>query len=268
MEYFVNKNVGSVITPIKILKRRNLYNWLQQIEYTFTVVIRELMSRINTLYYSHGVLSVFRTSLIKEIGYFDENNLTEDLEIAMRLKSKGYEIIMALEALTYTNVPMTFMSLWKQRVRWYRGFLHNLKKYRKILFNKNSGAYGNFQLPLNIFSIITLVSVFVLFLYELFIRIYNWVIKFIAIKFEIFSLGELPSFKYMLLSIDVKYFFPIIVIILINLYLLNKASKFIQEKGKIFSLTLLIYFIVYPILTMFHWVAALLQELFSTKKRW
>ena len=266
--HFISDNIGGVITPVKVIKKRNIYNWLQRIEYTFTVMIRELMSRINTLYYSHGVLSVFRTKLIKKIGYFDENNLTEDLEIAMRLKSKGYELVMALEALTYTNVPMTFVSLWKQRVRWYRGFLYNLKKYKGILFKKKHGAYGNFQLPLNLFSIVVLVLVFGLFLYELLRRFYNLIIKFIAIKFEIFSIGDLPSLKFMLLSIDIKYIFPIVVIILFNVYLLHKASKFIQEKRNLFSLTLLVYFILYPILTMLHWVTALYQETFSSKKKW
>ncbi|MBL7147907.1 MAG: glycosyltransferase [Nanoarchaeota archaeon] len=268
LEHFYNKKVGCVITPVKVLKRRNIYNWLQRIEYTFTVMIRELMTRINTLYYSHGVLSVFRTGLVKKLGYFDENNLTEDLEIAMRLKSNNYEIVMALDALTYTNVPMTFVSLWKQRVRWYRGFLYNLKKYKHIIFNKKYGAYGNFQLPLNIFSISILVLVFLLFSYEILRRIYNFIIKFIILKFEAFSLGEIPSLKFIIFSIDIKYIFPIIIVILLNLYLLYKASRFIQEKRKIFSLTLLMYFIIYPILTMFHWVAAVFQEIFSTKKKW
>jgi len=163
---------------------------------------------------------------------------------------------------------MTFVSLWKQRVRWYRGFLYNLKKYKGILFKKKYGTYGNFQLPLNLFSIAVLVLVFGLFLYELLRRFYNLIIKFIAIKFEMFSIGEIPSLKFMLLSIDVKYIFPIVVIILFNVYLLHKASKFIQEKRNLFSLTLLVYFILYPVLTMLHWVTALYQEMFSTKKKW
>src|SRR3989344_5098205 len=125
LTYFSNEKVGCVITPITVIEAKNLYRGLQKIEYAFTAMIRELMSRINTLYYSHGVLSVLRTNLIKKIGYFDENNLTEDLEIAMRLKSKGYDVKMASKTLTYTRVPGTFKDLWKQRVRWYRGFMHN-----------------------------------------------------------------------------------------------------------------------------------------------
>jgi len=268
LQYFTSDKVGGVITPIKVIKRKNFYNVLQQIEYTFTVMIRELMSRINTLFYSHGVLSLFKTKLLRELGYFDENNLTEDLEIAMRLKSNGYSMIMATNTATYTNVPCSFMQLWTQRVRWYRGFAQNIKKYKYVIFNKKYGSYGTFQIPLNLLGIFILLFVFGLILYELFRRIYNFIIKVILLKFDAFAFGEIPSIKYLLFSFDVKYVFPVIIIIFLNIYLLQKASKIIGEKRKLFSFELLVYFIAYPILTMFHWVAALLQELFTTKKKW
>jgi len=268
LTYFSSKKVGCVITPVKVVETRNLYRGLQKIEYTFTALIRELMSRIDTLYYSHGVSSLFRTDLVKKIGYFDENNLTEDLEIAMRLRSKGYEIKMASKALNYTRVPETFKTLWNQRVRWYRGFLHNILKYKHVLFRKKYGTYGNFQLPLNLFSLIILALVFVLFSYEIIRRLYNWIIKVIILKWDIFTLWDLPSAKHLFLMFDVKYFFPIIIIVIINLYLYYRAHKIIKEKTKFFRLSLLIYFILFPILTMFHWVTALFQEVFKTKKKW
>jgi cellulose synthase/poly-beta-1,6-N-acetylglucosamine synthase-like glycosyltransferase len=268
LTYFSDRKVGAVITPIKIMSNKNLYNWLQKIEYAFTAMIRELMSRINTLYYSHGVLSLFRKDLIKKLGGFDENNLTEDLEIAMRLKSKGYEVRMASNSITYTRAPSTFGQLWKQRVRWYRGFMNNLMKYKYVLFRKKYGAYGNFQLPLNIFSLIVLVIVFFLFLYELTRQIYNLVMKIILLKSDIFIINDLPSIKDLILLFDVKYYFPIFIVILINLFLFYRAHKILKEKTRFFRLSLLLYFIVYPLLTMLHWMTALFQELFSIRKKW
>src|SRR3989344_8763508 len=235
LTYFSKNKIGCVISAFKVLNSRNIYTGIQKIEYAFTVMIREFMSRINTLYYSHGVLSVFRTDLIKRLGYFDENNLTEDLEIAMRLKSKGYEVKMALKSITYTRVPGTFKDLWNQRVRWYRGFLNNLIKYKYVIFNKKYGLYGNFQLPLNIFSLIMLGLVFILFSYEIIRNLYNWII---------------------------------IIIILVNSFLLYKAHKIIKERTRLFTLNLFIYFLVFPVLTMFHWVTALFKEIFQTSKEW
>ena len=270
LEYFSGNKVGCVITPIKVLESGNIYNNLQKIEYSFTAMIRELMSRVNTLYYSHGVLSIFRKDLIKKLGGFDENNLTEDLEIAMRLKANGYDIRMASNALTYTRVPVTFKDLWKQRVRWYRGFMYNLIKYRKVIFKKKYGLYGNFQLPLNIFGLFILAVVFALFSYEIISKIYDWIIKIIILRFDIFhfNIENLPTLKDIILNFDVKYFFPLIVVILVNLFLFHRASKIFNQKTRFFSLTLLIYFIIYPILTMFHWVSALFQEVFNIRKKW
>ena len=268
LEHFSDNKVGGVITPIKVLESKNVYKGLQRIEYTFTAMIRELMSRINTLYYSHGVLSVFKKNILEKLGGFDENNLTEDLEIAMRLKAHGYDIRMASNALTYTRVPSKFWELWNQRVRWYRGFMQNLLKYRRVIFKKKYGLYGNFQLPLNLFSLIVLAFVFVFFLYEIVTKVYNWISKIIVQKFEIFLIGELPSVKSTLLSFDIKYFFPLIIVILINLYLFYRASKIMKQKTRFFSLTILVYFIIFPILTMFHWVTALFQEIFNIKKKW
>src|SRR3989344_694349 len=163
------------------------------------------------------------------------------------------------------RVPETFKTLWNQRVRWYRGFLHNILKYKHVLFRKKYGTYGNFQLPLNLFSLIILALVFVLFSYEIIRRLYNWIIKVIILKWDIFTLWDLPSAKHLFLMFDVKYFFPIIIIVIINLYLYYRAHKIIKEKTKFFRLSLLIYFILFPILTMFHWVTALFQEVFKTK---
>tara|TARA_Y100000034_G_scaffold101914_1_gene126500 strand:+ start:1 stop:1221 length:1221 start_codon:yes stop_codon:yes gene_type:complete len=268
LTYFSSEKVGGVITPIKIVNIKNLYRGLQRIEYTFTALIRELMSRINTLYYSHGVLSLLRTGLVKKLGYFDENNLTEDLEIAMRLKYNGYEMKMASKALTYTRAPGTFKELWNQRVRWYRGFMQNIVKYKHVLFKKKYGAYSNFQLPLNLFSLVVLALVFVLFSYEVIRRIYSWILKVIILKWDIFTVGDLPSAKHLFLMFDIKYVFPIIIIILINLFLYYKAHEILKEKVRFFRLSLLLYFILFPLLTMFHWVTALFHEVFKIKKKW
>ena len=92
--------------------------------------------------------------------------------------------------------------------------------------------------------------------------------KIIILKWEVFDFGDLPSIWELLLSIDIKYFFPIIMVILINLFLFYKAHEILKEKVRFFRFTLLIYFIVYPILTMFHWVTALFQEVFKIKKKW
>jgi len=268
LSYFSNEKIGGVISAIKISNKGKLYIGLQRLEYAFTVLARELMSRLGTLHFSHGVLSVFRTKLVKKLGYFDENNLTEDLEIAMRLKANMYDVIMAPDSFTYTNAPSTFKELWDQRVRWYRGLMHNLKKYHYVFFNPKYGFYGMFQIPLSFFTVFSILLVFGLFTYKLLEILWNNFVRMFVLKFEIFNGWQLPSLKFILLNIDVKFLFPVAVIILLNIYLLLKSYKLIKEKPKIFNFLLIMFFIVYPILSMFHWVAAIFHEVFKTKRRW
>src|SRR3989338_6421240 len=268
LSYFSSDKVGGVISAIKISNRGRFYAGLQKLEYAFTVLARELMSRLGTLHFSHGVLSVFRTGLIKDLGYFDENNLTEDLEIAMRLKANNYDLVMAHDSFTYTNVPSTFRQLWNQRVRWYRGMMANLKKYHYVLFNPRYGFYGLFQIPLNFFTVFSISLVFVIFAYQLFKILWDNVIRFLLLRFEIFYGWDLPPLKFLLLSFDVKFLFPVIVIILLNLYLLYRSYEMIKEKPKIFNFVLIVFFIVYPLLTMFHWIAAIFGEIFGAKRKW
>ena len=41
----------------------------------------------------------------------------------------------------YTIVPENFKSLWRQRVRWFRGFIDGAYKYRKMFLNKKYGGF-------------------------------------------------------------------------------------------------------------------------------
>jgi cellulose synthase/poly-beta-1,6-N-acetylglucosamine synthase-like glycosyltransferase len=266
--YFTEDKVGGVISAIKVSNSGKMFTGLQKYEYIFTALARELMSRIKTLHLSHGVLSVFRTNLIKRLGYFDESSLTEDLEIAMRVRANFYEIRMAADSITYTNVPMSFSALWRQRVRWYRGMLQSVKKYGYVLFNPKYNFYGMFQVPLIFLTLFSLFLVSVLFFYKIIDFIINYGIKIFLLKSEIVYTWQPLSPKVLLLSFDVKFLFPVIIVLILNIYLLYRAHKLVNEKAKIFNVLLIVYFIIYPILTMFHWVTALVQEVFKINKKW
>ena len=134
--YFEDEKVGAVISTIKVQHPKNIYEKIQHLEYIFATFTRSLMSKIDTLHVTPGALSIYRKILFDKYGGFDENNVTEDLEMAMRLRYHHYTIKLAQNSITYTKVPDSFHSLWSQRVRWFRGFIYNSLKYRKMVFNK------------------------------------------------------------------------------------------------------------------------------------
>ena len=72
----------------------------------------------------------------------------------MRLRYKGYRIVMCENGNFRTDVPNTLKGMWGQRVRWFRGFIFYNIKYRNMLLNKRFGLLGLFQIPLEVFVLL------------------------------------------------------------------------------------------------------------------
>ncbi|MBS3107512.1 glycosyltransferase family 2 protein [Candidatus Woesearchaeota archaeon] len=265
--FFSGKEVGAVISAIKVTNTKTMWGKLQRLEYLFAQLVRELMSKIDTLHVTPGALSLYRLDLIKRLGGFDENSLTEDYEIAMRLRYHGYTIKMAIKSISYTAVPDTFRGLWKQRVRWFRGFIETAVKYKKMFGNKKFGMMGVFQYPVNILTFITVISGFSIVSYELFSKGYNLAMELFALKAGVFDVLKMPSWFDILMHVNVNILFPMVLSFSIAIYIYHMAHKVSGEKWK-YPLILLIYLFLYPILRSFHWITAVYKETFGVSKKW
>lgn len=60
---------------------------------------------------------------------YDRNALTEDNELTLALKSRGHKLSSPLACEVSTEVMPTVADLMRQRIRWYRGALDNLRVY-------------------------------------------------------------------------------------------------------------------------------------------
>jgi cellulose synthase/poly-beta-1,6-N-acetylglucosamine synthase-like glycosyltransferase len=96
---------------------------------------------LNNISGAHGW---FRKSFVKAIGGW-KNGTAEDADMTLRIKGylKRYpelKIIHSYDATMYTDVPDTWKSLFKQRLRWDGdlSFLY-FRRYRKLLRPKNIG---------------------------------------------------------------------------------------------------------------------------------
>lgn len=266
---FQDPTVGAVISTIKVHQPKNLFERIQHLEYIFATFTRGLMSRIDTLHVTPGALSIYRKSLFDKYGPFDTHNITEDLEMAMRLRSHGYKIKLAEKSVTYTKVPDTFQEHWKQRVRWFRGFIYNTLKYRKMVFNKDYDLVGTFQYPVNVLSIVTILTMFFLTGYELLRRILTQITKFNTLGMEYFHFDftTLPTLKHIILSVNIVILFPIIISFFLALVFYHLAHKNLKEKWK-YPFALLSYLTVYPALRSMQWMTAFYKETFRTKNKW
>src|SRR3989338_556995 len=156
VKYFYDKNNSDVAAVVAITLIKNKGNFIarmQNLEYVMAAFVRKLLGTADTLHITNA-LSLFRTSILKKLGGFDTGNLTEDFEIAMRLRYNNYRIVMCEKNNFHTSVPNTIKSMWMQRVRWFRGFIHNNLKYKRMIFNKDYGLLGMFQIPLQIFFLL------------------------------------------------------------------------------------------------------------------
>jgi cellulose synthase/poly-beta-1,6-N-acetylglucosamine synthase-like glycosyltransferase len=85
----------------------------------------------------NGTCQFVRTSVVKELGGWDENSLTEDVELALRLVEKKHLVKYAPDVCSGQETPSTIRPLFKQRVRWYRGYMETAIKYGRLLDSLN-----------------------------------------------------------------------------------------------------------------------------------
>jgi cellulose synthase/poly-beta-1,6-N-acetylglucosamine synthase-like glycosyltransferase len=70
------------------------------------------------------------TRLLESRGQvYDTSALTEDNEITLAIKSMGLRCVSPPECIVVTEVMPSWRDLWKQRLRWQRGALENLRAY-------------------------------------------------------------------------------------------------------------------------------------------
>jgi len=136
---FADKNVGATTGNSKVRNRNTLTGIFQNIEYHYNNLIRNSFSVVfNNGIWFFGALACYRKSVLKKIGYFKTDTLTEDMDIALEIKKAGYKTLNVYTACGHTIVPSTFKELYSQRSRWWVGVLQSLVKNKELFSHKSS----------------------------------------------------------------------------------------------------------------------------------
>lgn len=85
-----------------------------------------------------GTNFAIRKSILDELGGWDENALSEDTELSIRVYDLGYYIRFFPSAITWEQEPENLRVWWRQRVRWARGNLYVVFKYLLKLHRLNN----------------------------------------------------------------------------------------------------------------------------------
>jgi cellulose synthase/poly-beta-1,6-N-acetylglucosamine synthase-like glycosyltransferase len=93
--------------------------------------------KLNLFVPLNGSCQFIRKNVLEELGGWDENSLTEDVELALRLVEKKHQILYAEDVCCGQETPNGLRDLVKQRVRWYRGYMETSLKYGRLLNTLN-----------------------------------------------------------------------------------------------------------------------------------
>lgn len=262
--YFENPKVMAVTPSLKIYKPKGLLQRVQSIEYLVGIYLRKIFGMIGSIHVTPGPLTIYRKSFFDKYGGYDGNNITEDIEIALRIQSKRFIIENAVDANVYTVGPDNFSDLTKQRRRWYLGFINNVQRYKE-LFNPSYGNLGLFILPGSFLSVILVVFVCIYTLYKLFSTLKENISNYIAIRFDIWPL----------LKIDLDFFklnlSPLMVLsiisIIIGITIILLAKKWSNEKPSM-KFSYILYIFVYWFIFAYWWVVAGIYKITKKKIVW
>lgn len=152
MAGFTNEKIVAVTPSMMINKPESILGVLQQVEFVIGIFLRKIFSFVGSIHVTPGPFSIFRKSFFEKHGGYDEHNITEDIEIALRIQNKGYFIENSIDGYVYTREISEFQPLLRQRLRWYLGFFRNIKRYKE-LFSRKNGNLGLIILPASFISV-------------------------------------------------------------------------------------------------------------------
>lgn len=139
IKHFKNPEVASVAGNVSIGNRKKPLGIIQQLEYLYGFYFKRADSLLNAVYIVGGAAASYRKDVIVKLGGFDENMVTEDIELSTRLQDYGYKVRYAPDAIVYTEGPSDFKGLFLQRLRWKYGRILTFLKYRHLFFSLKKG---------------------------------------------------------------------------------------------------------------------------------
>lgn len=248
--YFEDSQVMAVTPSMKIFSPTGLLQRIQAIEYLLGVYLRKVFSYLGSIHVTPGPFTIFRKSFFDLYGGYDTHNLTEDIEIALRIQSHKFHIENSMDANVWTIGPNTFSSLLRQRLRWYIGFLDNIQEY-KHLFSRKYGNLGVFFLPGVFVSTALVIALLFYLVYKTLTRFYTEFLDLLAINFDIWPLLKL-EFKPFFLNVD-----PLMVLSIISLtiatMIIYLARKYSKEQSR-WTFSYFLYLVLYLPLYAFWWL--------------
>jgi cellulose synthase/poly-beta-1,6-N-acetylglucosamine synthase-like glycosyltransferase len=124
--------VGGICATFYGKKGGGLLGALQRIEYARFA--RSLARKRGITFVLSGTATMYRADVLLQLrdqrGFvYDTTSMLEDYEISLALRHRGYRCFAPRDCRVRTDVMPTVSRLWRQRIRWQRGTLEELRRY-------------------------------------------------------------------------------------------------------------------------------------------
>jgi cellulose synthase/poly-beta-1,6-N-acetylglucosamine synthase-like glycosyltransferase len=107
----------------------------------------------NTLLVISGAFGLFDKRAVLLAGGYATDSVGEDMELVVRMHrqrrelQQAYRIGFVPDPVCWTEVPVSFRVLRRQRTRWQRGLIDTLLRHRKMIGRPGYGSVGMISLP-------------------------------------------------------------------------------------------------------------------------
>ena len=269
INYFANPRVMGVAPSMIVHNPKGFFQRINQVEYLLGIFLRKAFSTMESMHVTPGAFTAYRKTFFDKHGLFDVDNITEDMEMALRIQFNRYLLECADEAIAYTNVPSKFKESLDQRKRWYYGWIFNFLKYKK-LFSKEFGQMGVFVLPVAVITIFLSIILTVGLMGNALIELKQELDFLKGIDFDFSNVFELNTF------VIERFFFhlisdPIVIILVVfigvlTFYMLFANKRIQKYSSSLFGMFLFILF--YSLLLTFWWLTAAFYFVVIKKITW
>ncbi len=260
---FRDAKVMAVTPSMKIESPKGLLRRIQSVEFIIGIFLRRVFADVGSQHVTPGPFTIYRKEFFEKHGFYRSAHLTEDIEVALRIQSHDYLIENATDAYVYTHGPDSWRGLYKQRLRWYHGFLSNVWDYRE-LFSYKHGNLGLFILPMSFISLAMLSLVLLYTIIKTTTTVVQNVYNYWLIGFDLWEIFEL-HFDVFFINLSPVALLGIITFILSITMLL--ISRHYSNESKI-TLSFLFFVLFYSWLYVFWWAAAITHKILNRPVTW
>ena len=161
--HFSNKKIGGVCGRFEARDIRDTSIGAGgSIYWKIEKFLRKHESDIDSAIHVSGEITAFRKGVIDKV---DESSLSEDFDMAIRIRRAGFRILYEPDAIAYEPAPENINDLLTQKKRITIGTWQELIKHKDVLFNPRYGWYGLVILPSHkLFQVLTPFFLILIFL--------------------------------------------------------------------------------------------------------